>query len=252
MKRIIKKALPPPLLFQVQRFLRWRMRRKTLKMTTKQIFSEIYANNYWGGTEGMYCSGSGSNADQTDSYCAYVTHFMDDHAIGSVVDLGCGDFRVASKFMDGRRRYIGIDLVDDLISRNTHEFASDNISFMCLDIIQDDLPAADLCLIRQVFQHLSNSQIQQILKKLYQYKYVIVTEHYPSPDVRTTANRDKKPGFDIRVYNSSAVYLDCPPFNVACSKLVLEAPVLSPVVREGETLKTFLIETAQQAKADAD
>ena len=101
------------------------------------------------------------------------------------------------------------------------------------------LPDAELCLVRQVFQHLSNDQIRSIIDKLRKYKYVIVTEHYPAPDRLRVPNLDKPHGADIRLYDSSAVYLDQPPFNASVD-LLLEVPA-DPVVCIGETIRSFLL-----------
>ena len=78
-------------------------------------------------------------------------------------------------------RYIGIDVVPSLIERNRSTFVA-NIEFKCLDIIKDKLPDADLCLIRQVMQHLSNREIVRLLKNTKRYRYVIVAEHQPEVD----------------------------------------------------------------------
>jgi hypothetical protein len=63
---------------------------------------------------------------------------------------------------------------------------------MCLDAAGiEPLPQAELCLIRQVFQHLSNTQISAILTKLEVLPYIIVTEHQPSDGDFVSANADK-------------------------------------------------------------
>ena len=59
-----------------------------------------------------------------------------------------------------------VDIVETLIERNKTLFKRDNLEFLCLDIVKDELPKADCVIIRQVLQHLSNTEIQHILKKL--------------------------------------------------------------------------------------
>ena len=71
--------------------------------------------------------------------------------------------------------YTGIDIVESVIAHNRQLYGGDNVQFFVRDIIEDELPAADLCLIREVFQHLSNAQIQRVLPKLRAYRYAIVT-----------------------------------------------------------------------------
>jgi len=80
-----------------------------------------------------------------------------------------------------------------------------------LDITNDALPAADLCLVRQVFQHLSNAQILSALDKLSPYPLALISEHVPrKPRV---FNLDKSQGPHIRASYGSGLYLDRPPFS---------------------------------------
>src|SRR5262249_6315737 len=79
-------------------------------------------------------------------------------------------------------------------------------------------PDADLCLIRQVMQHLSNREISRLLKKTRKYAYVIVAEHQSEIDV--TPNIDIQHGHATRVdLHGSGVYLDKPPFSVPVRQL---------------------------------
>ncbi|SUS08920.1 Methyltransferase domain-containing protein (fragment) [uncultured Defluviicoccus sp.] len=135
-----------------------------------------------------------------------------------------------------------------LIEHNVQTFGRRGVQFLCVDIAAEELPQADLCLIRQVFQHLSNDQIKAVIKKLGCFNFTLVTEHYPSANAFRAANLDKVHGADVRLYDGSAVLLDHPPFNVSNLRLVLEEAVLSPVVAEGEVLRTFLIEGSPLVK----
>jgi len=141
-------------------------------------------------------------------------------------------------------KYIGIDIVDGLIRRNQKAYGDKNTSFLCQDIVGDNLPDGELCLIRQVLQHLSNSEIGTVLQKIRQYRYVLVTEHYPAPFVKCRPNLDKPHGPDTRIMDDSAVYLDQPPFNVPSQSiaLVCEADAQTYLVHKGERLRMFMIE----------
>jgi SAM-dependent methyltransferase len=182
--------------------------------SNNRIFSEIYRTSAWGGRIGEFYSGSGSYELPTEEYAALVREFIRGNEIDSVVDLGCGDFHVGSKFVNSGLRYVGVDVVRTLIDRNNKLFGTHNISFACLDIAKDDLPDGKLCVIRQVFQHLSNANIKAVLHKLQKYKFVLVTEHYPSDTELKIVNKDIPTGSDTRVRWKSGVYLDLPPFNV--------------------------------------
>jgi SAM-dependent methyltransferase len=216
------------------------MRARHAGRSTSEIFSEIYATGEWGGKPGEFFSGRGSEPQVTEAYCSTIRDFISRHEIRSVLDLGCGDFQVGKRIQCPGVQYVGADVVAPLIERNRGLYGSTSIRFECLDIVEDALPSAELCLIRQVFQHLSNQQIAAALSKLDQFSYVIVTEHYPANPDACVPNLDKPPGPDTRVVDGSAVFLDRPPFE-RTTRLLLCTEV-PPTVRRGETLRTFLLE----------
>ena len=216
----------------------------------KRIFTKIYDSGAWGGVPGTYYSGSGSDDAASQPYVDYVRQFIIDQGICRVVDLGCGDFRVGQRLRLPRVLYTGVDVVDGLIAHNQKCYADDNTRFECLDITRDELPPGDLCLVRQVFQHLSNHEIASILKKLSQYRYVLVTEHYPAPQLQSKPNLDKMPGMDTRVTQSSAVCIEQPPFGLESVRCVLSVPATPVLVAAGETIRTFLWQNANSSPDD--
>ena len=174
-------------------------------------------------------------------YCKLIQSFISEHDIQCVVDLGCGDFKVASQWITEHICYEGVDIVPELIDYNNEKYGKENIHFQCLDIVTDELPDGELCLVRQVLQHLSNSEILQILNKLKKYKYVIVTEHITAKEYAHEYNIDKGHGACTRVFKQSGIYLDEAPFNMKVQKL-LEFPYGSQ--RERQELVSELIKTS--------
>ncbi len=242
-KTFFRKLVPPAVLAWFRRLKAARLRRQNRGQTVKGVFTHIYQRNVWGGQPNEFFSGQGSTAPHATVYAETVRQFIAGRHLSSVVDLGCGDFVVGQSLQMDGVAYIGVDIVDDLIARNQRQFGGPNTSFVCRDIIADELPAADLCLIRQVLQHLSNAQIATILQKTQQYPLVLITEHYPAPGRTIVPNKDKPAGGDIRAIYNSAVYLDQPPFRLQPVSLLLEVEV-DPVGLPGETLRTFLVENA--------
>lgn len=191
-------------------------------MSTEEIFSEIYAENKWGGEEGKMYSGSGTGDKAIGAaYIDCLTRLASELGFSSLraVDLGCGDMRIGGKISHLFASYLGVDIVKDLIAGHQKQLASDTVDFACLNIIDEELPEGDVCLLRQVLQHLSNEQIQKILSKLGKYSYVFITEHVPTPNPGLRKNLDKPHGSDVRIYDNSGVYLGEPPFNIPESKL---------------------------------
>lgn len=207
------------------------------------VFGDIYANGIWGDGEEPN-SGSGSDDAVSAPYVDLIRALITDKGIGSVVDLGCGDFRVGRRLIDLPIDYTGVDVVPALVARNTAAFGSERLRFACLDITRDPLPAADLCIVRQVLQHLSNDQIAKVLARLGQYRHVVIAEHHPARLLKP--NLDKDTGADTRIDFDSGVYLEHPPFSVSNATILAKTPLL-PLLREGEYLAIYLIERTQLA-----
>jgi SAM-dependent methyltransferase len=229
-KRLVKNVAPKRALRGFHRIQRALQQAHNAKLTPEQVFSEIYRQGKWGGKgTTQFHSGAGSATQSiVEPYVAAITGFLASLPEGSrrVVDLGCGDFGVGKRLLPVCSSYVGVDVVPDLIRHHQATFIDAKVEFRCSDIIDGELPAGDVCLIRQVFQHLSNAQIAKVLAKLPRYRTVFITEHYPADDVAVVPNKDKVHGGDIRLYDDSAVYVDRPPFNFSPTRkeLFLEVP----------------------------
>ena len=180
---------------------------------TKEAMIQIYEKNLWGGNSTEFYSGEGSHLPNIiQPYIEAVSIFLQSFEKPiKVCDLGCGDFNVGKELVYLTKNYVGVDIVPELISRNQRLFQNENLSFICLDLAVDDLPMGDCALVRQVLQHLSNDEVKKILRKLTNYKYVIVTEHLPMGDF--VPNKDKISGQGIRLKEHSGIDLFAEPFN---------------------------------------
>lgn len=244
----VKSGLSDMLPGGVKRFLRRQraeaIRRRNRGRDVAAIFSEIYQSNRWGGEQGSFNSGSGSTEEHARQYALAVNSFVTSHGIRRVVDLGCGDFRVGALLLKTGIHYVGVDVVASLVRNNARHYGTPMVRFECLDITRDPLPAGELCLIRQVLQHLSNAQIASILANTAKYPFVLVTEHYPAAHALREQNKDKPPGEDVRIYDGSGVYLDAPPFNIRGAELLLDVDAGAHLMHPGERLRTYLIRNA--------
>jgi hypothetical protein len=230
-KKIILSATPVSVKKRYYDTRRSIKQKQNLTKTTAEVFSEIYASAEWGNNnDDSFDSGDGSVDSFTQPYCDTIqTHLTQlGHTNITLVDLGCGDFRVGQRLLNQTQiqNYIGIDIVPALIQHHQTTHATPTRQFHCLNIIEDPLPPGDICCIRQVLQHLSNHQITQILSKLTQYQTTFITEHYPTDNPNIIPNKDKPHGGDIRLFDNSGVYLNHPPFEIpnATIELVLEIP----------------------------
>ena len=180
---------------------------------TKAAMAQIYENNLWGGNQSEFFSGDGShNPELINPYLETLTSFLTAFKTPPVVcDLGCGDFNIGKELVKLSKKYIAIDIVPELIAHNKKTFKAENLEFHSLDIAEDNLPSGDLAILRQVLQHLSNAEIKGVVEKLYDFKYVILTEHLPEKDF--VPNKDIISGQGIRLKKQSGVNLLAPPFN---------------------------------------
>jgi len=245
---VIKKHTPWPV-----RLLSRRVRRRIAYLTQPQrspreVFSRIYAENLWGTGKPVgndlyaFYSGPGSEESAARPYADCVRRFIEEQGIRSVVDLGCGDFRVGRLIANPGIDYIGVDIVEPVITENTARFSSERIQFRCLDVIADAIPDGELILLREVLQHLSNEQVVAILAKLRKFRWVIVTEVHPGPPGSFKPNRNKPHGADSRAMWNSGIVLNAPPFNVCNVELLLSLPaVQSEGDPAGACLNSFLV-----------
>ena len=191
---------------------------------TKDVMEQVYAMKLWGGNTSDFYSGVGSHHPEIvnpyiDVLATFLTSFK---SLLVVCDLGCGDFNIGKELVQYAEKYVAVDIVTELIAHNKEKFKAENLEFHCLDIAVDDLPSGDCVLLRQVLQHLSNAEIQSIVSKLTDFKYVIITEHLPEGGF--IPNKDIISGQGIRLKKQSGVNLIAPPFNF---KVKVEKEVLS-------------------------
>ncbi|MER8752183.1 class I SAM-dependent methyltransferase [Mesorhizobium sp. M1050] len=201
----------------------------------------IYKTSIWGKSEnGVAYSGSGSYDPSVATYVAFVRNFITEKQVESIVEIGCGDFEVARKYADHAKRYLGVDVSSFVIEQNREKFAREGICFEHFDASKQDLPKSDLCIIRQVLQHLDNDTIGEILARTAIHKFVLITEHLPAPSRLKKPNLNKWTGPDTRVVFNSGVYVDLPPFGRKGTTM-LSLPVANPQAGPGEEMRTILL-----------
>jgi len=180
----------------------------------KDVMNQIYEMNLWGGNQFDFYSGIGSHdAKIIDPYLKVIIAFLESYNRSLIVcDLGCGDFNIGKHLTKYSKKYIAIDIVENLTKRNKNLYKDHNLEFYCLDIINDKLPSGDCIILRQVLQHLSNKDIEEVIKKMTIYKYIILTEHIPLGNF--VSNKDIISGQGIRLKQNSGVNILEAPFNL--------------------------------------
>ena len=189
-----------------------------------EIFNEIYQKGYWGKSkDGLTSSGEGShNSKIIFPYISSVKNFLKDKNLSIIVDIGCGDFNIGKNFLNYSNNYIACDVSDFILDRNIKRYhLIKNLEFRKLDLGVDILPEGDVCIVRQVLQHISNQEIINFCNKINSYnpyKYLILTEQLPLIE-KFNYNLDKPSGPKTRLGIGSGVILHKPPFNLEFNSL---------------------------------
>ena len=138
-----------------------------------KIFSNIYKYNLWG-----FGSGTGSLKFNNQQYIDFMNNFLKDHNdISSIIDLGCGDWQLHKHINLNNKKYLGIDIVDEVIKVNKKKYGNLKIDFLCNNFLKEKIPNADLIIVKDVLQHLSDENIKTFLNNIknVKYKYLLIT-----------------------------------------------------------------------------
>lgn len=184
------------------------------EQTPEEVFTNIYSNKVWGQNEnGEGHSGGGSTLQATIVYRTFLQDFLSQYNIHSVLDVGCGDWEFSQAIDWTGIKYIGYDVVDEVIENNRAKFGTDNILFFTGNILNSQLQKADLLICKEVLQHLTNRDILKFIYHISKFKYCLITNDV-DPISLTSTNPDIERG-DCR-------YLDLtkPPFNLNGIKIL--------------------------------
>ncbi len=132
----------------IYRSIRFQYRR----LAVERVFTKIYKNRLWQGSESA--SGNGSGDAATRNVRSLLPALLSDVNAQSLLDAPCGDFNWMKDAHLPIERYYGVDIVDDLIAENQRRYGDESRSFTKLDVIRDRLPKADLILCRHLLIHL--------------------------------------------------------------------------------------------------
>jgi len=147
----------PPVLAQ-QRFAA--DRKSFAGLNLAQRFQRIHDSNLWGAAESI--SGLGSEIDATAVLRAELPRLLARLGVTSLLDAPCGDAGWINQSSLGVR-YIGIDIVPDLVERLQARAATGEIGgdYCLADITHDRLPRCDAILCRDCLVHLSFANIER-------------------------------------------------------------------------------------------
>ncbi len=143
-----------------------------MEQEMKETFTKTYDKKIW-----RSGSGTGSTYEATAPYRKYLQDFLRLKNIKSVLDLGCGDWEFSKTIDWNGIQYTGVDVVESVLAEDIKLYARNNIKFILTDFYKqrNELPPAELLLIKDVFQHWPNEYIFAFLPVLSKYRYVLIT-----------------------------------------------------------------------------
>ncbi|MFC3415157.1 class I SAM-dependent methyltransferase [Algoriphagus hitonicola] len=158
-------------------------------LSTAEVFSKIYKDNYWGSEESI--SGSGSDTIQTNVIIKELEKLFQDYQIKTLLDAPCGDFNWMNQVRLDGLEYLGMDIVEELIQKNQSKYQDrPNVIFQTGNILTDSLPSVDLILCRDCLVHFSLEDIHRALDNFKKSgaKYLLTTsfiKHQENPNIQT-------------------------------------------------------------------
>ena len=202
----------------------------------KKVFTSIYETLAWGvGNESR--SGPGSNLDQTNIIRQEIPKIINKYDIRTVFDASCGEFNWMKHVDLMGAKYIGSDIVHEIVLQNRIKYSNENISFVSLDVMTDELPKSDLIILRDTLFHFSNQHILKTLQNIKRSgsRFLLTTSHFGSEHIEET-------NVDIETGGWRYLNLEISPFFL-CEPIerIFEVPWLEP--HSGRTLSLWDIES---------
>lgn len=187
---------------QIKSWIAKRKRDPYRGLSHKERFERIYRSNDWQDDESV--SGPGSNAEQTQVLLGIMAEVLERVKPSMLVDIPCGDFSWMQKVPFDTCKYIGGDIVEELIQQNQNRFGCDVRRFEVIDLLQDPLPSGDILLVRDCLVHLNNEQIRLALQRIKKSncKYLL-----------TTTFTNDHVNFDIHTGDWRPINLELAPFH---------------------------------------
>ncbi len=143
--------------------------------TREAIFTELFLNNSWGSRETR--SGPAATLERTEQVRRALPDICKELEIQTLLDCGCGDWNWMKHVDLSGVAYMGVDIVEPLITDCQERYTKDTVNFQKLDVIQDPPETADLWLMRDFLCQYSYKDCLTALQKFVESgsQYIAVT-----------------------------------------------------------------------------
>jgi hypothetical protein len=240
---LLKRLLPPSLVRLAGGIRALHRQRYISRLSMAEAFDEVYRRRMW--KQSASLSGPGSSGVWATEFERIVARLVRDKSIRSVGDFGCGDFVAGAALSTLVPSIVAMDVSNFIIEQNKRVYSSlENVTFMWGDVTESTLPTVDLVVLRQVLQHLTNTQIAKALGNIERSgaEYVLIAEHVMRPEKMVAPNLDISTHSVLtRVGMGSGVIITDPPFSRPAQLVQLIEPDPSTLAEEGSVLAIFLM-----------
>jgi hypothetical protein len=145
-------------------------------------FADIYSHDRWASAKHGTRSGPGSTLETTGELRRWLPRLFSALDITEIVDIPCGEWGFMQRVDLSRVRYVGYDVVPDIVQANRSRFPK--VNFRQLDLTQGVPQQSDLLICKDLFQHLSNDQIRKCIANIRASapRFVLTScDTYPAP-----------------------------------------------------------------------
>ena len=163
------------LYLQAKKFITKRVDKILFKnMSREEIFTHIYKKHRWDRPEDI-------DLELTKTLHEELPKLLKKLQVKSMLDIPCGAYWMMNTVDLGFLDYTGADIVEYIIQNNTKKYANEKRRFLKIDILNDDLPKADIVYCKDLLIHLP---LKDAVKSINNIKksgatYLLVTT-YPS------------------------------------------------------------------------
>ena len=182
------------------------------------VFARVYEARAWE-HEGSR-SGPGSGLARTARLRVELAALLQELGARSLLDAGCGDFHWMAHTALPVRRYIGVDVVPELIAVHRRSHGGRGRRFLVRDIVDDRLPRADVVLCRDTLIHLPDADVRAALANIRRSgaRWLLATTF--------TAHANER---DVELGDWRPTNLQAPPFDLPAPARALEdIPLVDP------------------------
>ena len=122
-----------------------------MRDSLKDVFSKI---DWSVESKGIPRSGPGSTLEHSQQLRDALPALFEKYKVKKFIDAPCGDWHWMQEVNLVKIKYVGLEIVPELVKLNTEKFGSYRVNFKLADVTSDPLPKGDMIMCRDCLFHL--------------------------------------------------------------------------------------------------